>query len=500
MDSISILLMDKRLFTLNDGVSGRWNDAVAGEILGAFDPVGNRDQWFPIVRRDALTGDPGAMSFLMGKRINNYTYGAEQSIGYVLVGLSDRQISALFQSRETPEEKGHYVVTRDGRVVACTDRAQLNTGVEAVNLALEAGGSQVAVKDGEQERFVTITPIQGSELLLASVRSAAPIRAAALRLTATSVFFLLLLLAAILSLLGVVIRHITRSIARLSKEMGRVREGDFSEMPRIASGDEIEQLTDSFNRMLSDINRLYHQLQLSERQNAQAQLALMQSQIQPHFMYNTLDLIYVLNSMEQTGRAATTVKALADFYRSALADGESFVSIDRELELVENYLRLQHVRFSELFDYTVAVEEEIHVFKIPRLTLQPIVENAIQHGVRQSGRKGLVSLTGTLSGGDILLEICDNGAGMGEERLEDIRRSFSGAGPTGSFGLLNTSRRLKLCFGEPYGLHIDSAPGLGTRVAVRIPARVTIDRLFLQTSVTHTAGCQPAPLHRTADG
>lgn len=263
--------------------------------------------------------------------------------------------------------------------------------------------------------------------------------------------------------------RITRPLSLLVEEIRKVEDGNFKvELSRTGSY-EIEKLSTEFNYMMSCIDGLFQTVKTKERQKEKLRFSLLQSQIRPHFFYNTLDMVYALISMDRAGDAKNAVKALADFYRIALSSGKELITIGEEAANVENYLLLQHMRRYDVFTYEISIEPSIASYLIPKLTLQPLVENAIYHGLRCQDKPGTLKVTGALKGDAIVLKVTDTGVGMDGEQLESALLNPAGDG--GHFGLRSVDERIKLYFGEGFGVFIVSEEGEGTEVSVKIGLR-----------------------------
>jgi two-component system sensor histidine kinase YesM len=202
------------------------------------------------------------------------------------------------------------------------------------------------------------------------------------------------------------------------------------------------------------------------------QLALLQSQIKPHFLYNALDLIFVLSDAGKSIEARDAVKALADFYRAFLSGGDEIVSIKDEIKNAESYLFLQEKRYYDVFSYRIDINPEIIDYKIMKMTFQPIVENSIYHGLRNSGKKGTVEIKGMRSGKLICITIQDDGVGIKREHLLELQKNLRESKPGGkAYGLTSIDKRIKLYFGQAYGIGIESEEGNGAIVTIRLPAK-----------------------------
>jgi len=265
-------------------------------------------------------------------------------------------------------------------------------------------------------------------------------------------------------------RAVSRPIIRLSKYMGKVGIGDFKVDIPHEGNDEVGVLTDSFNNMTSKISDLVDQVYIEQKRKRVFELQALQSQINPHFLYNTLESICSLVQMNLNKDAYRMVKALAMFYRRVLSKGKNVISISEEINIIENYFIIQKIRYGDKFEYDININEKVMNGKIIKLSIQPIVENAIYHGVREKQGKGNINITGEVEGENIVISIIDDGAGMSEIDINNIclitEKNVSGKP---SFGLKSVNERIKLYFGQEYGIRITSKEGIGTRIDIILP-------------------------------
>jgi Predicted signal transduction protein with a C-terminal ATPase domain len=262
----------------------------------------------------------------------------------------------------------------------------------------------------------------------------------------------------------------TKRISRLNRNMKKVEEGNLEIKINSNSNDEIGQLITNYNRMLSKLELLMEDKYKLGRKVKSLELKALQAQINPHFLYNTLDLINWMSIKYRTPEITTVVENLAKFYRLSLSRGEDIVSIKNELDHIIAYVQIQNLRHGNNISFTVNISEELLTFSILKLTLQPIIENCIQHGIMESEEEcGSISIKGALEANTIILIIEDNGVGMDEYHLDNI---FSGtiSKSSSGYGIKNINDRLKLNYGEAYGLTYSSVLGQGTKVWIKIPA------------------------------
>ncbi len=280
---------------------------------------------------------------------------------------------------------------------------------------------------------------------------------------------LLLLLVIILSYY--IPRSITMPITRISRVTDQVAKGNLSVRAAAESGAEARMLSDSLNAMIDKINELLDQVTTEQIRLRKAEFELLQAQINPHFLYNTLDTIVWLAEAGDQKRVVSMVGNLSDFFRTSLNQGKDIISIREELAHVRSYLEIQQVRYQDILRYEITVPEDLYEYKIPKITIQPLVENALYHGIKNKRGQGTITITGERSENGFVLYVRDNGIGMTQERLNEVRAGIQKLSYTGKeiYGLYNVNERIRLNFGETYGISIESTYGEGTCVSISLP-------------------------------
>lgn len=284
------------------------------------------------------------------------------------------------------------------------------------------------------------------------------------------VLFVVLVLASLI-LSYFIPRGITKPIKNLCEVTNKVAGGDLNVRASTYAGAEVSVLSDSLNIMIDKINDLLTQVTTEQIRLRKAEFELLQAQINPHFLYNTLDTIIWLAESGENQKVVEMVRSLSDFFRTSLNQGKEEVTLREELQHVGSYLKIQQVRYMDILEYEIDVPEELMLCKIPKITLQPLVENALYHGIKNKRGKGKISITGELEETYAVLMISDNGIGMTEERLKEVNDGLSRKQPETSdiYGLFNVNERITLRYGNDYGIEIDSRYGDGTDVKVKLP-------------------------------
>ncbi len=272
---------------------------------------------------------------------------------------------------------------------------------------------------------------------------------------------------------GFVLNSITGPVNKLCDATKQIAGGNFSTRVAIEGKDEIATLAESVNDMSEHLEELVRQIKEDERKMRYAELRLLQEQINPHFLYNTLDTIVWLVEGNDSEKAVNMVVSLSEFFRIVLSKGKEIITIKEEEQHIRSYLEIQQVRYQDILDYDIQIEPEIYPYEILKLTLQPLVENALYHGIKTKRAKGMILVTGKMEDDKIYFDVKDNGVGMNEAELASLRsKILKPCKETDSgFGLANVNERIRMNFGLEYGITIHSKQGEGTLVQVVIPAR-----------------------------
>lgn len=274
-------------------------------------------------------------------------------------------------------------------------------------------------------------------------------------------------------------RSITRPIHRLVELTEEVSKGNLEVRSSVRAGVEVNQLSDSMNSMIDKINELLEQVTMEQIRLRKAEFELLQSQINPHFLYNTLDAIIWLAEAGEQKKVVSMVGSLSEFFRSSLNQGKDVVSVREELNHVRSYLEIQQVRYQDILEYELDIPEDLMKYQIPKITIQPLVENALYHGIKNKRGIGKIRVTGYQQDEVFCLTIQDNGIGITPQRLEQVRRNIrkQETDTKGSYALYNVNERIRLNCGEKYGIEIDSIYGKSTIVTVTLPCiKVNINK------------------------
>lgn len=264
-------------------------------------------------------------------------------------------------------------------------------------------------------------------------------------------------------------RSITKPLMALSHRAEGVTAGDLTEREPVQSEvREIQTLSEGMEQMIARLNAQMKESQQRQESLRKTELALLQAQINPHFLYNTMDTIIWLIEAEKAQEAVDMVSNLSNFFRHSLSKGADVITLEEEEQHVLSYLQIQQFRYKDIMSYSVEIDPSLRGAMLPKLTLQPLVENALYHGIKLRRAPGRIEIRGWKENGHVILQVSDNGVGMTQQRLEELREAMEHDGKVG-FGLSAVHQRLRLQFGPEYGLSIFSREGIGTTVTARIP-------------------------------
>lgn len=260
--------------------------------------------------------------------------------------------------------------------------------------------------------------------------------------------------------------RVLEPLKQLRVLMRHMEREQFQEM-KVRGNDEISLLTRSFNRMSQRLNELINEVHVSRIKQKEAELKALEEQINPHFLYNTLDLIYWMSRMEKAFDTASMVSALSQLFRIGLNRGSRFTTVEKEVEHIRYYMLIQQKRYEEMIDFVIAVEPETSGCKVTKMVLQPVVENAIRHGIEPKDSSGRIEVSIFREGDDLVYRVSDDGVGADAASIQAVLDRP--AAEQQGLGLKNIHDRLKLNYGARYGITFESVPGAGTTVTIRQP-------------------------------
>ena len=406
--------------------------------------------------------------------------GSGEKEGVFFIDLNYSAISGLCD-QSTVGTKGYaFILDAKGNIVYHPQQQQLYNELQTENISLimDTDEDTVLTGTGNDGKLYSISRSEKTGWTVVDCTNVKELLSKSRQ--AQSVYVLTAIILVIVALLfsRFMARSITLPIQKLRDSMKKVQEGDFSVSDVVVdSKNEIGSLTKSFDVMTHRIHELMEQNVHEQEEKRKSELKALQSQINPHFLYNTLDSIIWMAESGKNEEVVQMTSALAKLLRQSISNEDEIVTVEREIEYTRNYLAIQKLRYRDQLEYIIDIDEEVLHRKIVKLVIQPLVENAIVHGMPADSRRIVITLKCRQEDGLLILSVTDNGIGIAPERLHEIQCALNGSG-TGNIrsgkngiGVVNVHQRIQLMYGEACGLRFISCEGLGTSVEVRIPAR-----------------------------
>ena len=425
----------------------------------------------PIKEYSEIPGGNGNPRWVVGHRIINMNTG--KNIGYLFAIINSDVLSESFPEKNSLDYSCEYqLINNDGEIVAARNSDYLSKFLDSNTFSSVMENKDFQIRESEGSYLVTSKKIDNGLGYLINKVKISDLMREIYYLLGVIVLVGLCSIVASIYIIGKVSRWITSPIEELTELAVQIRKDNLSVRYKGGADDEIGILGETINEMLEHIEILIKNITEAQKQKREYELALLQSQIKPHFLYNTLDLIYIFCETDKAKSGARMAKSLADYYRTSLSNGDEIVSIQNEIRNITSYLDIQKERYCDLIDFDIDVDKNLYECRIPKMTLQPLVENAIYHGLKEKGSKGKIGIAATLAEDAIEIIVEDDGVGMSQEMIESI---FSGEKEYGKnhFGLFNVLKRIQLYYGEKYGLKVVSRLGFGTRAIITIPKEQT---------------------------
>ncbi|WDZ55857.1 cache domain-containing sensor histidine kinase [Paenibacillus polymyxa] len=429
--------------------------------------------WFDMEKRDFLTPDPSSPVLTLGKTVINIDTGEPYGTLFLLVkeeGLSD-----YFRSSDPDAPKSYYFLDNEMRVAVAEDNEMLMNPVnpqlgEAIQRCAP-NASHGTCSFEYEGNLITVTDYNRMEWKLVNIVSLSLLTADVRQNVRLSLLIGVLCL--VFSLLGAsfLSKMVVSPLEQLTGAMRKVVTGDLQSVTTVRTEDEIGTIAEAFNFMIRRVRELLDEVRQEQNRKREYELALISAQIKPHFLYNTLDTIYALNELDRNEEARDTTKALADFYRMVLNKGRELITLEKEAQITDDYLTILQIRYPDVFRYEVDIPPELAGTPIPKLSLQPLVENSIYHGLKKKGTKGFIRIFAFKQNDRVIVRVEDNGVGMDEIQVQNIMSRHLPKEGIRSIGTYSVQQRLSLYFGEEYRISVQSVLGEGTIIDLSLPTQ-----------------------------
>lgn len=406
---------------------------------------------------DQSSGNKGYVSFI--RVINDIN--SQKPAGIMIINISESYLYKYINSSINTYTSGIIIRDEKGNTIIKPTNISKNLNSEIYTF-INPNGSTVKKIDGKVYiisdlkndfgwNIISITPFNelNSQFWIYNI-----------------ILLFVIIINIVLLLLGLLFisLFISQPIVKLVNSMKGIKDGKFEKVDIVTGNDEIGMLKDVYNKMIDEIKKLIGDIINEQKMKRKLELEVMQSQIKPHFLFNSFDAISALILMNDTKNASKIVKALGKFYISFLMNGNEEITIKDELEIIDNYLTIQKIRFGDKFNVIKEIDNKTLPYKIPKLILQPLVENALNHGVRGKDGQGIITIKSLYDSNQIILIVSDNGKGMSEEKLKEIE-----SGQSKGVGLRSTIERLKIYYNYNDVVKIQSKPNEGTTIIITIP-------------------------------
>ncbi|RKI90498.1 sensor histidine kinase [Parablautia intestinalis] len=449
-----------------------------------------KEEWFEntLARTDNLHFSTPHVQYIFDNNENQYrwvitltraveiTYGTSTEQGILLMDIRYSSLQQILENIVLGNEGYLYMVNGSGELIYHPKMQLIETGWLSENIAAATeyrDGSYREEYEGEMRNInVKFVGYTGWKLLSVTPEKGLSLSNLKMRLFVTFVVASFLL--ALILINAFISSRITDPIQELEKSVNAIEAGELDTEVYTGGTYEIQHLGRSIGDMAKRIKTLMQDIVTEHESKRKSEFDTLQSQINPHFLYNTLDIIVWMIENEQKQEAVKVVTALARFFRISLSKGKSIIPVRDELEHVRNYLMIQQMRFKNKFTYEIEAGEDVMELACLKLLLQPLVENAIYHGMEFMDGDGEIRIRAFREEDSLWFEISDNGLGMTGEQVEGLLsekpqvRSGRGSG----IGVKNVNERIELYFGKPYGLIIESEPDEGTVIRIHLPVKM----------------------------
>ena len=400
--------------------------------------------------------------------VNNQTGERE---GLFFVDLNYSAISDLCNNNSI-EEKGYiFVLDAEGNIVYHPKQQLMYGGLKTENIdaIMECREDSLIIDEGGDSKLYTMSKSKRTGW---TVVGAAYTSELLKNNEQAQMWYLLvasILLLAVIGISSIISREITKPIRSLRDSMRKVQNGQFDTHVEVITENEIGSLGRSFNLMTSEIQALMEQNVYEQKQKRKSELKALQAQINPHFLYNTLDSIIWMSEAGENDEVVEMTSALARLLRQSISNDKEEVELEKEIEYVKNYLTIQKMRYKDKLEFFIYVDPRVAHVPIIKLVLQPLVENAIYHGIKYKETKGNLKIYARPVDGRVEIVVADDGIGMDEDVMEHIFDEHWKEQKRNGVGVPNVQKRLKLQYGSEYGIRYESVKGAGTKAVITIP-------------------------------
>lgn len=407
--------------------------------------------------------------FVIKKRIIDVD--TSKQLGMLYAYISESDFRELYESVFDEDTDQFIIVKKDGTIVSAGDKSLIGQEIYSIINMVDAdlnAGYEYKIRNNNDE-FILTNHVAENQFQIISIRKNRELEKSAKEINRFLMYFTLGYLVLIFVVNTVLANQLASPLSDLVAVMSRIKSGERSLRVNLGTTDEFRILGTSFNELMDSNEQLIEDVYRTQEEIRLHELRTLNEQIKPHFLYNTLGTISSLVKLKMYDEAIDTVQNLASFFRVFLNEGNTVYTLENEIQMIESYLTIQRYRYSNILGFTVDIDPEILNYSIPKLLLQPLVENAIYHGVKSREEKTKIEVRSFIQLNEIVLSVKDYGEGISKKKLFELNESMNKKQHTEYFGLRSVNQRIQLRYGSDYGVVIDSKEKEGTEVSIRLP-------------------------------
>ncbi|CAI3663081.1 sensor histidine kinase [Clostridium neonatale] len=419
----------------------------------------------------AISDTVGNPYFYTTRQIFNMNTG--KLIGYLEVFIDESTLSTNYTNSKYTKFTDFFIINPKGVIISSSNQGEISNNIFKLrkNLKLATARDPVKIINNREEDKLTLM-LYNNKLnwnIVADIYLKDLIKNKKTLILSLIILSLIGLLCSYI-LSKSISKSIIKPITNLSLAINQIEKGNWAAEIDILSDDEIGLLSKKFNNLIVYIKNLFDKITIEQNKKKEFEFQLIQLQIKPHFLYNSLENISALIELDMNDEAVDIISNLSTFYRGALSKGNNIISIRDEISLTESYLKIMKLRYYNIFDYDIICDSNLEHFSCPKLLIQPLVENAIYHGLKNYDDKGKVIVAIEYFNDELKITIEDTGIGMTEDELKKVINGNISSSAKGGFAVKNTIERLKLVYHNNCIFNIKSQKNKGTTITLVIPA------------------------------
>ena len=453
----------------------KWEDSV---IYKEAIKGGGKNVWIPMVGNifQVMPDKTANVPYIYIVRKMKYLENIRKEIGISIVQLNYYRLYNTLSRMATGDNEYSILVASNGTIISHTsETSQIGSKLNADIMGKTHDGNEgyFFIDNNKGKELVLYNKYQNLEWFIIQVIPYVNITERSKEIRNFTVIIMLIGLSISMIISVAISKNITNPIISLKDVMDQFGKGKLMVRANINRNDEIGKLEESFNQMAEEIKSLMNRIEDEHKRSRKLELNIIEYQINPHFLYNTLDSINWMAQKSGQKDIGEMVTTLAKFFRIGLSKGQDFIKLKDELEHARSYLIICKIRYRDCFSYEINIDEKILNYKTIKIVLQPLIENAIKHGIYKDSTEGIIQINGRMDQDFIILEVKDNGKGIEYNQLKWLQSGFETGRDDNTidigFGLFNVNERIKLNFGAQYGVEIYSRINEGTTVTIKMP-------------------------------